>query len=100
MTLKNRSQRKLRGGQGQKAKAVVWQWIPLFKEAVPPPPPSRQPAMASLPNRPPGLEGLTCGVCEFVLGGVLGITLDTLEVIRAESTGVISHCARPLSVAR
>ena len=31
-------QRKLRGGQGQKARAVVWQWVPTFKEAVPPPP--------------------------------------------------------------
>ena len=31
------SQRKLMGGEGQKARAVVWQWVPTFKEAVPPP---------------------------------------------------------------
>ena len=29
----------LRGGQCQKTGAVVWQWVPTFKEAVPPPPP-------------------------------------------------------------
>ena len=41
VTLKNRGgQRKLRGGQGQKAGAVVWQWVPTFKEAVPPRAPS------------------------------------------------------------
>ena len=29
----------MRGGQCRKAGAVVWQWVPTFKEAVPPPPP-------------------------------------------------------------
>ena len=28
----------LRGGQHQKAGAVVWQWVPTFKTEVPPPP--------------------------------------------------------------
>ena len=42
MTLKNRGRSKKTGGggaggQGQKAGAVVWQWVPTFKEAVPPP---------------------------------------------------------------
>ena len=40
MTVKNRGgQRQLRVGQGQKPRAVVWQWeyLPTFKEAVPPP---------------------------------------------------------------
>ena len=32
------SQRNLRGGQRQKAGAVVWQWVATFKEAVPPGP--------------------------------------------------------------
>ena len=37
--VKNRGGKKrLRGGQCQKAGAVVWQWVPTFKEAVPPPP--------------------------------------------------------------
>ena len=35
--LKNRGRsQKLRAGQGQKARAVVWQWVPTFKEVVPP----------------------------------------------------------------
>ena len=39
MTLKvGGGQRKLRDGHGQKARAVFWQWVPTFKEAVPPPP--------------------------------------------------------------
>ena len=29
-------QRKLRGGQPRKTRAVVWQWVVTFKEAVPP----------------------------------------------------------------
>ena len=38
MTLKNRGRKKrLRGGQCRKAGVVVWQWVPTFKEAVPPP---------------------------------------------------------------
>ena len=28
---------RLRGRQCRKAGAVVWQWVPTFKEAVPPP---------------------------------------------------------------
>ena len=39
MTLKNRiggGKKRLRGGQRQKARAVVWQWVHTFKEAVPP----------------------------------------------------------------
>ena len=44
VTLKNRGgQRKLRGGQGQKARAIVCQWVPTFKEAMPPPPPGVYP---------------------------------------------------------
>ena len=41
MTLKKigGGKRKLRGGQSQKTRAEVWQWVPTFKEAVPPPPP-------------------------------------------------------------
>ena len=31
-------QRKPRGREGKKNRAVVWQWVPTFKEAVPPPP--------------------------------------------------------------
>ena len=30
-------QRKLMGGEDQKAREVVWQWVPTFNEAVPPP---------------------------------------------------------------
>ena len=47
-------QSKLRGGQGQKAGAVVWQWVPTFKEAVPP--------------TPPGVESWS----QRVLGGNMG----------------------------
>ena len=44
MSLKNRGavKKRLRGRQRRKAGAVVWQWEPTFKEAVPlpsPPPP-------------------------------------------------------------
>ena len=41
--------KRLRGGQCRKAGAVVWQWVPTFKEAVPPPPPRALP-----PPPPPG----------------------------------------------
>ena len=38
MNLKNRGGiERMRGGQCRKAVAVVWQWVPTFKEAVPPP---------------------------------------------------------------
>ena len=47
-TFKNRGGKiRLRGGQCRKAGAVVWQWVPTFKEAVPRPP---------LVNRGSGLD--------------------------------------------
>ena len=36
-------QRKLTGGLGKKARVVVSQWVPTFKEAVPPPTPRVDP---------------------------------------------------------
>ena len=43
MTLKNKGRsKKTEGRTRPKARVVVWQWVPTFREAVPPPPPRIQ----------------------------------------------------------
>ena len=68
----------IEGGQRQKSGAVVWQWVPTFKEAVPPPPHVGAP-----------IGGIATSIflftgflpCEFTLGLLFQLTGFTLEFI-------------------
>ena len=67
----------MRGGQGRKAGAVVWQWVPTFKEAVPPPP--RVPSITILMNalrRNKEVFFPLCDGCRLFLSMALSIAVS------------------------
>ena len=81
MTLKNGGQRKMRGRQRQKIRAVVWQLV-AFKEAVPPTPPPHSAGR--------GVEGGGADILFFSFCAELLYQPDLTGMVRSSDSSFLS----------